>query len=330
MIHYEAPNMVNLGKNLDISVIVPIYNEAENIKILSDSLLNVLEGLNKDFEIIFIDDGSSDNSIGILKSLSKENKNIKAITFRRNYGQTAAMAAGFDHARGDVIISMDGDLQNDPVDIPKLISRLEEGFDVVSGWRENRQDDLITRKIPSMIANKIIGVLTGVKLHDYGCSLKAYRAQIAKEVPLYGELHRFIPALASIEGGTITEIPVLHHARKHGKSKYNLLKTFKVVLDLMTVVFLRKFMTRPLHIFGRMGLFSLFAGILISGYLAYEKIFHFAQIGNRPLLLLGVLLIITGIQLINTGIIAEIMIRTYFESQNKTIYKIKDIFNYEK
>ena len=316
------------GEKLDLSVIIPIYNEAENIKLMANSLLNILNSMNfnKGFEIIFIDDGSRDDSAGVLKALSQENNHIKGIKFRRNYGQTAAMSAGFDHASGDIIISMDGDLQNDPVDIPRLLEKIEEGYDVVSGWRKDRKDALISRKIPSMIANKLIGQLTGVRLHDYGCSLKAYTSEIAKEVPLYGELHRFIPALASIEGARIAEIPVTHHARQFGKSKYNILRTFKVMLDLMTVVFLRKFMTRPLHVFGRIGLVSLLSGIIVGTYLIYEKIFQGADIGSRPLLLLGILLFTTGIQFISTGIIAEILIRTYFESQDKAIYKIKEIY----
>jgi glycosyltransferase involved in cell wall biosynthesis len=315
-----------ISQDMEISVIVPVYNEEENIRKLAESLLNVLNGLGMSYEIIFIDDGSTDGTNMGLKKLAEENKNIRAIRFRRNFGQTAAMAAGFDQATGKIIISMDGDLQNDPADIPKLITKLEEGYDVVSGWRKNRQDDFISRKLPSMIANRIISEMTNTRLHDYGCSLKAYRAEIAKEVPLYGELHRFIPALASIEGATIAEIPVMHHARKFGKSKYNILRTFKVILDLMTVVFLRKFMTRPLHAFGRLGLASFFAGIAISAYLAFLKIFYFLPIGHRPLLLLGILLILTGMQMITTGIVAEIQIRTYYESQKKSIYKIREIY----
>jgi glycosyltransferase involved in cell wall biosynthesis len=316
-------------KKVEISVIVPIYNEVENIKSLSSSLLNVLSGLGRSFEIILIDDGSSDGTSELLKSITEDNPAVKGIRFRRNFGQTAAMAAGFDYASGDIVISLDGDMQNDPADIPRLIAKLEEGYDVVSGWRKNRQDDFISRKIPSIIANRIISRFTGVYLHDYGCSLKAYRSEIAKDMSLYGEMHRFIPALAGIEGARIIEIPVLHHPRKFGKSKYNILRTFKVILDLMTVVFLRKFMTRPLHMFGRLGLISFFAGFIISAYLAFEKLVYSVQLSNRPLLLLGVLLILTGIQLISAGIIAEIQIRTYYESQNKPIYKVREIYNYK-
>ncbi|EKE02967.1 MAG: hypothetical protein ACD_20C00301G0013 [uncultured bacterium] len=327
MIQAQSRNDINTKEKVAISIAVPIFNEVENIKILAESLLRVLNSLDRSFEIIFIDDGSTDGSHLALKTLSEEFPNIKAVRFRRNFGQTAAMAAGFDYASGDIIITLDGDLQNDPEDIPRIITKLEEGYDVVSGWRKNRQDDYITRKIPSMLANKLISKMTGTFLHDYGCSLKAYRAEIGKELPLYGELHRFIPALASIEGASIAEIPVKHHARKYGKSKYNILRTFKVILDLLTVVFLRKFMTRPLHMFGRAGIFSLLSGMAISLYLVIEKIIYSTNIGNRPLLLLGVLLILTGFQLISTGIIAEIQIRTYYESQNKAIYKVKEVYN---
>lgn len=310
----------------EISIIIPVYNESENVAMLAERIAGAFEKIAKTYEIIFIDDGSSDNTPQILKQLSAVNPKIKAVIFRRNFGQTAGLSAGFDYAKGNIIITMDGDLQNDPEDIPRLLEKLDEGYDVVSGWRKDRKDKLISRKVPSMIANRIISKLTGVYLHDYGCALKAYKAEIAKEIPLYGELHRFIPALASIEGAKIIEIPVNHYARKFGKSKYNILRTFKVILDLITVVFLRKFITRPLHMFGRPGLFSLASGILICAYLAFEKIFYHLEIGNRPLLLLGALLIITGIQFINTGIIAEIQIRTYYESQNKSIYKVRETY----
>ena len=322
---------ISLKSKLDrpyISVIVPIYNENENLKLLSDSLTSILNGTGKKYEIIFVDDGSSDGSFQLLKTIADDNPFIRAIRFRRNFGQTAAMSAGFDYACGEVIITMDGDLQNDPADIPRILTKLEEGYDVVSGWRKNRQDDFISRKLPSMIANKLISLMTGVRLHDYGCSLKAYRADIAKEVNLYGELHRFIPALAGIEGANVIEMPVMHHARRFGSSKYNILRTFNVILDLITVVFIRKFMTRPLHMFGRAGMFSFAAGLLICGTLAYQKIAYSMQLSNRPMLLFGVLLILSGIQWINTGIIAELQIRTYYESQNKSIYKIRELINF--
>lgn len=317
----------NFSKKIELSVIVPVYNEEDNVRLLVDKILAVLKTINKKSQVIIIDDGSKDKTGEILRGISKEHSNVKSIIFRRNYGQTAAMSAGFDFASGDMIITLDGDLQNDPADIPLLIEKFNEGYDVVSGWRINRQDKLFSRKIPSMIANKIISKFTGVDLHDYGCSLKIYKAEIAKEIMLYGEMHRFIPALAAIEGARVAEVPVNHHPRIHGQSKYNILRTFKVILDLMTVVFFRKFITRPLHIFGRIGLASFTLGFFINLYLAFIKLFGGAEIANRPLLILGVLLILTGIQLISTGILAEISIRTYYESQKKAIYRIREFLN---
>mgnify|MGYP001810598291 CR=1 FL=1 len=317
----------SFSKKVELSVIVPVYNEEENIQLLIDKILAVLKTIHKKSEVIIIDDGSNDRTVEILTKIAKEHNNLKGIVFRRNYGQTAAMSAGFNYAKGNMIVTLDGDLQNDPADIPLLIEKFQEGYDVVSGWRINRQDKLISRKIPSMIANRIISHFTGVNLHDYGCSLKIYKAEIAKEIMLYGEMHRFIPALAAIEGARVAEVPVNHHPRIHGKSKYNILRTFKVILDLMTVVFWRKFITRPLHIFGRVGLASFTAGFLISLYLAFIKLVYGAQIGNRPLLILGVLLILTGVQLVSTGIVAEVAIRTYYESQKKPIYRIREILN---
>lgn len=308
-----------------ISIIAPVYNEAENVPLLINAIAAAMENYEPNYEVILIDDGSSDNSPKLLKKAAAETPKLTAILFRKNFGQTAAMAAGFDHAQGDIIIAMDADLQNDPKDIPKLVEKLEEGYDVVNGWRKDRKDTFINRRLPSMIANWLIGKVTGVKLHDYGCSLKAYRAETIKMVSLYGEMHRFIPALASIEGAEITEMPVTHHARKYGQSKYNIMRTFKVLLDLMTVAFLKKFVTRPLHMFGRLGMVSFFFGFAICLYLSFEKLFLGASLSDRPMLLLGVLLIMTGIQLFSSGIIAEMQIRTYYESQKKTIYRIKSV-----
>lgn len=316
----------SVESKLEISIIIPIYNEIENVPLLSGSILGVMDKYERPYEVIFIDDGSTDGTHEVLKQVCNKYDSFKTIRFRKNFGQTAAMAAGFEHAKGDIIIAMDGDLQNDPADIPLLVEKLEEGYDVVNGWRKNRQDAFLNRKLPSMIANWLIGRVTGVKLHDYGCSLKAYKAETIKLVSLYGEMHRFIPALASIEGADITEMPVNHHARQYGKSKYNIMRTFKVILDLMTVTFLKKFSTRPLHMFGRVGLFSFFLGFCTCAYLTLDKIFFAASIGDRPLLLLGILLILTGIQLISTGIIAELQIRTYYETQQKPIYRIKEIY----
>jgi len=308
-----------------LSLIIPVFNEEESLRPLSEKIFSSLQSLKKDYEVIFIDDGSTDGSDVILKEICGKYPKFKAIRFRRNFGQTAAIAAGFDHAKGSVIISIDGDLQNDPGDIPRLLSKLDEGYDVVSGWRKDRKDNPLTKNLPSQIANWIIGFATGTKIHDYGCTLKAYRAEVIKDVCLYGELHRFIPALANLEGAMVTEIPVIHHERKYGKSKYNLSKTWRVILDMLTVSFLRRYQTRPIQIFGRVGLISFFLGFIISLYLTIEKIFFGASLANRPLLILGVLLILTGVQLLSLGLIAEMQIRTYFESQRKPIYRVREI-----
>jgi glycosyltransferase involved in cell wall biosynthesis len=317
-----------LAEKVEISVVIPVYNEAENAAILASRILKVLSGMGRTFEVIFIDDGSRDGTEGALKSLSEKFSRIKAVRFRRNCGQTAALAAGFQYASGDIIVTLDGDLQNDPEDIPNLVAKLEEGYDVVSGWRKDRKDNFVKRTLPSMVANKLISSVSGVALHDYGCSLKAYRAETAKALPLYGELHRFIPALAGIEGARIAEMAVCHHPRRFGKSKYTITRTFRVILDLMTVVFLRRFMTRPLHVFGGAGLVSFALGFLVCAYLAMDKLAFGHSLGNRPLLDLGVLLIVTGVQLISTGIIAEILIRTYFESQHKAIFRVKELYGF--
>ncbi len=311
-----------------ISVVVPVYNEKENVRLLYEKIKDVMVKNNYEHEIIFVDDGSTDGTFDVLKEIAEKDKKFKVIRFRRNFGQTAAMAAGFDYAHGDIIVSMDGDLQNDPEDIPRLLEKIEEGYDVVSGWRKDRQDEP-KRVFLSRVANKLISKITKVELHDYGCSLKAYRADIAKNLHMYGEMHRFIPALANIYGATITEIPVRHHPRKFGKSKYNLSRTFRVIVDLIVVYFMQKFMTRPMHFFGIIGFFLAFIGFLIDGYLAIEKLFFGMSIGNRPLLLFGVLLILTGVNLLGIGIISEILTRIYYESQNKKIYTIKTILNDE-
>ncbi len=296
-------------------MVIPVYNEKDNLSTLNSSLLSVLKTVGRPFEVIYVDDGSMDGTFSDLNILCGQSPYLKAIRLRRNFGQTAAMSAGFDYARGEIIVAMDGDLQNDPADIPKLLSKLEEGYDVVNGWRKERKDKLMSRKIPSMIAN--------------GCSLKAYRAEVIKNVPLYGELHRFIPALASIYGARITEIPVTHHPRVSGSSKYTLSRTFRVIMDLFTVTFLKFFADRPLHIFGWSGLLFLTLGIFIDGYLAIQKIFFGANLANRPLLLLGTLMILAGLQIFSMGILAEIQIRTYYEAQGKPIYSIRETVNVE-
>lgn len=313
---------------MKISVVVPVYNEEENVSILYERIKSVMVENNYDYEIIFVDDGSRDKTFQKAQEITKNDNRFKLIKFRRNFGQTPAMAAGFDYASGDVIVSMDGDLQNDPKDIPLLLQKIDEGYDVVSGWRKDRQDET-SRVIPSKIANWLIGKITHVTLHDYGCSLKAYRSDVAKNLHMYGELHRFIPVLANIYGASITEIPVTHHKRIHGESKYNLTRTFRVIVDLVLMYFMQKFMTRPIHFFGIFGFLMFFLGFGIDAYLAVEKVAFGIDIGNRPLLLMGVLLILTGINIAGVGIMSEMLTRIYYESQNKKIYNIKTAINFD-
>ncbi len=308
----------------DISVVIPFFNEEENIAPVHQSLLATLTTLNKTFEIIFVNDGSTDQSLAKMQELALTDLALKVINLKRNYGQTAAMMAGIDHAQGDVIIPMDGDGQNDPQDIPRLLEKLEEGFDVVSGWRKNRQDRAITRKLPSMLANKLISYISGVKLRDYGCSLKAYKRTVIKGVKLYGEMHRFVPIYASWLGGKITEIPVRHHPRTKGQSKYGLNRTFKVFLDLILVKFLARYLTKPIHLFGGFGLLSLLAGIVFAVTALYLKLCIGVSFILTPLPLLTVLCLLTGVLSILLGLLAELVVRTYFESQNKSIYMIEE------
>ncbi|MDJ0581736.1 glycosyltransferase family 2 protein [Crocosphaera sp.] len=308
-----------------LSVIVPIFNEVESLPLLMAKISDVLQEKQLSYEIIGVDDGSEDGSAELLQKLARSRRDLVAIIFRRNYGQTPAMAAGFQYAQGKIIITLDGDLQNDPADIPELVAKVEEGYDLVSGWRKNRQDNRLTRLLPSKIANWVIGGVTGVKLHDYGCSLKAYRREVISDMNLYGELHRFLPALAYIEGAKITEIPVRHHARRFGESKYGLGRTFRVVMDLLTIFFLKKFLTRPMHIFGLAGLILLITGVLIGTYLTFLKLIIGLSIGHRPLLILAVLLILTGIQLLISGLLGELIMRTYHESQQRPIYRVRQV-----
>lgn len=310
---------------LDLSVVVPIYNEAESIETLVQAIADAVRDTQLSYEIICVDDGSQDGSTQVLIDLARRRVDLKAVILRRNYGQTPAMAAGFESAVGKMIVTLDGDLQNDPADIPMLLNKLNEGYDLVSGWRKNRQDAALTRLLPSKIANIIIARVTGVKLHDYGCSLKAYRSELIADMNLYGELHRFLPALAYIEGARITEVPVRHHARRFGESKYGLGRTIRVVMDLMTVFFMKKFLTRPMHVFGLGGVISLAAGIAMGSYLTIIKLFFNQNIGDRPLLILAVLLILTGVQLFCFGLVTELLMRTYHESQRRPIYRIRDI-----
>lgn len=310
--------------NPDLSIVVPIHNEYENLPRLLETIVGVLQTAQYSYEIICVDDGSTDGSSDLLKELAQVRTDLRAVILRRNYGQTAAMAAGFRFAQGNIIVTMDGDLQNDPADIPMLIDKLDEGYDLVSGWRQNRQDATISRKIPSKIANWLIGQVTGVKVHDYGCSLKAYRSELVADMNLYGELHRFLPALAFIEGARITEVPVRHHARQFGKSKYGIDRTFRVVMDLMTVFFMRKFLTRPMHVFGLLGFFSTLLGVAIGLYLTSLKL-SFGESINRPLLTLAVVLLLAGVQLFSFGLLAELLMRTYHESQGRPIYRVREI-----
>lgn len=308
----------------EISIVIPLYNEAKNIEALYVSLNQVVGILGREAEIIFVDDGSTDETFQALLNLKKLDGSIRIVHFARNFGQTAALSAGFDYAKGDVIITMDGDMQNDPKDIPLLLQKVEEGYDVVSGWRFKRQDKFLLRRLPSKIANWIIGLITGVKLHDSGCTLKAYRSSIVKNLRLYGEMHRFIPALASSRGAKIAEVKVNHHPRMHGDSKYGISRTIRVFLDLITIKFLLSFLTRPLQIFGLWGLAFSSAGFLICVYLSIIKLVFKQGLADRPLLLLGILLLVLGIQFIGFGLIAEMQTRTYYEVQNKPIYVVKD------
>ena len=313
------------GEKIDLSIVIPLFNEVDNLEILHSQLDSVLKTLDETYEIIFIDDGSTDGSYQTLKRLQAQDERVRVIRFRRNFGQTAAFAAGFDLARGNIIITMDADLQNDPSDIPLLLEKIDEGYDVVSGWRVGRQDKFLTRRLPSQIANFLISKLTRVRLHDYGCSLKAYRRDVVKNIELYGEMHRFIPALASWMGIEVAEVPVNHFARKFGKSKYGLGRIIKVVLDLLTVKFLLDYASRPIQIFGLLGLFSLMGGMVLAVYLTVLRLFFDQPLSDRPILLLAILLIMLGVQFIMMGLLGEMVMRTYHESQSKPIYMVKEI-----
>lgn len=308
-----------------ISVVIPLYNEEESIPYLCSALTEALERYGKPYEIIIVDDGSKDRSFELLAEQAQQTPHLTLIQLRRNFGQTAAFSAGFNHAQGDVVITMDADLQNDPNDIPLLMEKIDEGYDIVSGWRKDRQDRFWDRRLPSMIANRLISNVTDVRLHDYGCSLKAYRRDVLQHVRLYGELHRFIPALASQVGGTVTEVPVNHYARKYGRSKYGISRAVRVALDLITVWFLGGYSTRPIHVFGTLGLLSAAGGFLLGLYLTFVKFGLDQNIGTRPMLQLAVLLVVIGVQLITMGLLGEMMTRTYFESQDKPIYVVRKV-----
>ncbi|MCG9884620.1 MAG: glycosyltransferase [Cyanobacteria bacterium] len=310
---------------LDLSIITPIYNEIDSLPHLLSAIRAITQTLPYRYEIICVDDGSTDGSDAWLRDEAQRSTDLQAVLLRRNYGQTAAMAAGFDHAQGRFIITLDADLQNDPADIPRLLDTLQGGYDLVSGWRKDRQDDAMTRLLPSKIANWIIRQVTNVRVRDYGCSLKAYRAELVADMRLYGELHRFLPALAQMEGARITDIPVRHHARKFGESKYGLGRTFRVVMDLLTIWFMRKFLTRPMHVFGVLGMGLTAVGFLVSLYLAVLKLAFGMEIGDRPLLILGMVMMLMGLQFFSFGLLAEVMMRTYHESQSRPIYRIREV-----
>jgi glycosyltransferase involved in cell wall biosynthesis len=310
-----------------LSVVVPIFNEEQVLPELHERLRASLADVDGGYEVIYVDDGSTDRSYEVLKEIAAADARAKVVRFRRNYGQTAAMAAGIQAASGEILIPMDADLQNDPADIVRLLEKLDEGYDVVSGWRKDRQDKAVTRKLPSFVANKIISGISGVHLHDYGCSLKAYRRDVLKDVKLYGEMHRFIPIYASWAGARVAEIPVTHHARVHGKSKYGLNRIFKVVLDLITVKFLSSYATKPIYVFGGAGMLSMALSLLVGVWAVYLKLIHYADFIQTPLPLLTVTLFMVGVQLIMMGLLAEMVMRTYHESQDKATYTVRNTLN---
>lgn len=314
-----------MNNPLDLTIVLPVYNEAGALPELHAELTTVLSALGKSYEIIAVDDGSRDESLAVLKQLAQADPHLVVIALRRNFGQTAALAAGFHYACGQVVVPLDADGQNDPADIPRLLSKLDEGYDIVSGWRQNRQEPFLLRKLPSAIANWLIARTTDVRLHDYGCTLKAYRSDVVKNVRLYGELHRYIPALASWMGVRVAEVPVNDRERQHGQSNYGLGRTPRVLFDLLTVGFLLSYSARPMQLFGLLGLASFGAGTLFGLYLTALKVFYRVSLSNRPLLWLAVLLIVIGVQFFSLGLIAEMTTRTYHETQNKPIYAVREI-----
>lgn len=316
---------------MHLSLIVPVYNEEENLPLLYEAVLAALRLIKKDWELIFVDDGSRDNSFEVLKQIaSKDKKRVRVVQFRRNFGQTAAIAAGIDYASGEIIVLMDADMQNDPADIPMLLAKLDEGYDLVSGWRKDRKDNTITRTIPSNAANWLISQVTGVHLHDYGCTLKAYRKEALAGFRLYGEMHRFIPVFAHSVGAKITELPVHHHARKFGKANYGLERTLKIVLDLFTVKFLLTYSNKPIYLFGGTGVTLSVLGLLDLFYLFIRRTFWKVPASTSPLLLIGVMFFILGFQSVLMGLIAELLARTYHESQSKPTYTVRETYNFKK
>ncbi len=327
-------HLAPMPRSLDLTLVIPVFNEVENLRPLVEEISDALANEHFQYEIIFVDDGSRDGGFELMCDLHNEYPQVGVIRFRRNFGQTAAFAAGFDNAQGEVVVTMDADRQNDPADIPVLLAKLNEGYDVVNGWRQNRQDGLILRKLPSFMANQLIARTTGIKLHDRGCSLRAFRVEVVRDIRLYGEMHRFIPELVNAAGYSMSEVPVHHRPRVAGTSKYGLSRTFRVILDLITIQFLRRYSARPMHLFGGLGIFSSGLGIFAALYLAGIKIwagiqggvegFRNERIGDRPLLMLSVLLIILGVQFLVMGLLAELVVRTYYESQDKPVYFVRD------
>lgn len=309
---------------MDLSIVVPVYNERGNVEALHAEISAAALGLGREYEVIYIDDGSTDGSTEILRSIHASDQRVRVIRFRRNFGQTAALSAGFWASTGVVVVTMDGDRQNDPADMGRLLAKIEEGYDLVSGWRRKRRDGFWLRRLPSVVANVIIRATTNVKVHDYGCMLKAYRGEIARGMRLYGEMHRFIPAIAGDLGASICEIEVNHRPRTSGRSKYGLTRTVRVVLDLMTVKFLSVFATRPLHVFGLLGMALGAPGAILLAWLGFERIFLGVELGSRPIVLLATVLVITGVQFVTMGLLAEMLARTYHESQGKPVYVIAE------
>jgi glycosyltransferase involved in cell wall biosynthesis len=308
-----------------LSVILPVFNEVANIEAVYSELALAIEQIPGNKQIIFVDDGSSDGTSDLLTKIAERDNQVVVITFRRNFGQTAAMAAGFDYSKGDVVVTMDADLQNDPNDIPSLIEKMEEGYDLVAGWRFDRKDGFVLRRLPSMLVNHLISWTTDVKLHDYGCTLKAFRKEVIKSIDLYGEMHRFIPAIASWMGIRLTELKVNHRPRIAGSSKYGISRTVRVVLDLITVKYLLSYSSRPLQLFGLLGLLSGGAGTLITSYLVFIKLFLDQGIGGRPMLIFGIFLMFMGLQFITVGLLGEMQTRIYHETQRKAVYVVRDL-----
>ena len=310
-----------------LSIVVPVYNEEESLRPMHAAVCAALDPTGHAYEVIYVDDGSRDRSFAILQGLAAEDPRVKVVQFRRNFGQTAAMAAGFEHASGDVIFPIDADLQNDPIDIPRMLAKLDEGFDVVAGWREKRKDAFLTKTLPSRIANRIIGRVTGVPLHDYGCTLKACRADVLHDVRLYGEMHRFLPVFAHLAGARITEMPVLHHPRRWGTSKYTLAKTFRVILDLITVRFLAAYATKPIYFFGRFAAWSLAASLFAMGWTVVHRLAWHIYVKDQPMFQIGIFFGIAGLQFLLFGLLAEMTMRTYYESQKKPTYFVRERIN---